>query len=669
MTGDRPVLWAEFPRPAQRMPSSTAGFVAGGHRDRTSGGSMDVGSSEVLAVMMATAVIAVGVALVVWFPGGPHTPSRRSTVVILLSAVGVLAAGLLAGRPAAVSVLVGSVVLDRSVRQSGPDDAPTAGPVLFAVLAAMLLRRGIVVAGLAVQGATLGSRREPQRAWSGAPARQRRRHDRHEARPARSRDGVDDGDVPRPRPAAMGDPAGDPVGSDLAAPVRQFPPGPAAARVEQCASKLDSRSGDARSPPRSSGPSPRDRERVVVGVGNSPWWSLRRGTTTGLRACRRRRWRMLPGGRRSPGPVPTFENAAVSGYLGPILADVASTDTQVSQGIRRTWEPDAPSTLTVWMFGGSTLFGSDRRDEHTIPSEFAKAASRSRTEPARREPRRPRGRALDGGAPPERCSRHRRHHRPTSSSSTVDSTISRPSTSSTCKDHAPARERFVGSLDTGSVLPGRPQGRRKPPVRRVRRCLRIDPSVRRSPSGRSPTTPSTNTGRQWKIPCRTSRTIPTGRGRVPAVTDRHVEPRSPVRAATAPVYRRMERRFRSRAARRRDRPIRGARFGWSGPSTGTTATRTNGAQAVVAETLLDQLWPRLRRLAGRRGDYVMLFLRHLARTLRDLVSPRVPHPTPRRAAARAHRRGDRSDRPVRRGGGPRDRVSIRLIRIPERQVR
>lgn len=48
-------------------------------------------------------------------------------------------------------------------------------------------------------------------------------------------------------------------------------------------------------------------------------------------------------------------------------------------GIRKTWHPDnAPEkgAKTVFCFGGSTLFGSGSRDDHTIPSQLSKMLNR-----------------------------------------------------------------------------------------------------------------------------------------------------------------------------------------------------------------------------------------------------------------------------------------------------
>jgi hypothetical protein len=56
--------------------------------------------------------------------------------------------------------------------------------------------------------------------------------------------------------------------------------------------------------------------------------------------------------------------------------DVQTRWLNVGAGVRRTWQPpacDCP-TVKIWMYGGSTTFGLNQRDEHTIASELAKVA-------------------------------------------------------------------------------------------------------------------------------------------------------------------------------------------------------------------------------------------------------------------------------------------------------
>lgn len=62
-------------------------------------------------------------------------------------------------------------------------------------------------------------------------------------------------------------------------------------------------------------------------------------------------------------------------YLGYRLDALSRRYTNVVDGARVSYEPTTPGdALTVWFFGGSALFGDGQRDEHTIPSEFARIA-------------------------------------------------------------------------------------------------------------------------------------------------------------------------------------------------------------------------------------------------------------------------------------------------------
>lgn len=62
-------------------------------------------------------------------------------------------------------------------------------------------------------------------------------------------------------------------------------------------------------------------------------------------------------------------------YLGYRLGTKASTYTNVADGVRASYQSTAPGTkLSVWFFGASALFGDGQRDDHTIPSEFARLA-------------------------------------------------------------------------------------------------------------------------------------------------------------------------------------------------------------------------------------------------------------------------------------------------------
>jgi lysophospholipase L1-like esterase len=68
-----------------------------------------------------------------------------------------------------------------------------------------------------------------------------------------------------------------------------------------------------------------------------------------------------------PGVVDTF--------LGYRMGNYSSTYTNVFDGIRKSYQSKAPGQkVSVWFFGASALFGSGQRDDHTIPSEFARLA-------------------------------------------------------------------------------------------------------------------------------------------------------------------------------------------------------------------------------------------------------------------------------------------------------
>lgn len=66
-------------------------------------------------------------------------------------------------------------------------------------------------------------------------------------------------------------------------------------------------------------------------------------------------------------------------YLGYFQEDVESPYVNISDGERATWSFDeqgaVSSSTTVWMFGGSTTFGTGQRDRHTIASELAKLSA------------------------------------------------------------------------------------------------------------------------------------------------------------------------------------------------------------------------------------------------------------------------------------------------------
>ena len=61
-------------------------------------------------------------------------------------------------------------------------------------------------------------------------------------------------------------------------------------------------------------------------------------------------------------------------FLGARLRDFRGEHVNVVDGRRASWTPPDPE-LTVWFFGGSTMFGIGQRDDHTIPSVVAQLAS------------------------------------------------------------------------------------------------------------------------------------------------------------------------------------------------------------------------------------------------------------------------------------------------------
>jgi hypothetical protein len=64
-------------------------------------------------------------------------------------------------------------------------------------------------------------------------------------------------------------------------------------------------------------------------------------------------------------------------YLGWRIHDVHARYVNVSGGVRRSYEPAGardPDAIEVLFLGGSAMFGAFQRDEHTIPSEFARLA-------------------------------------------------------------------------------------------------------------------------------------------------------------------------------------------------------------------------------------------------------------------------------------------------------
>ena len=67
--------------------------------------------------------------------------------------------------------------------------------------------------------------------------------------------------------------------------------------------------------------------------------------------------------------------ATVDPFLGYRLGEKTSTYTNVVDGVRTSYQSQAPGKkVSVWFFGASALFGDGQRDDHTIPSEFARLA-------------------------------------------------------------------------------------------------------------------------------------------------------------------------------------------------------------------------------------------------------------------------------------------------------
>jgi lysophospholipase L1-like esterase len=65
----------------------------------------------------------------------------------------------------------------------------------------------------------------------------------------------------------------------------------------------------------------------------------------------------------------------VDPFLGYRFADEASRYTNLVDGVRSSYQSQAPGTkVSVWFFGASALFGDGQRDDHTITSEFSRLA-------------------------------------------------------------------------------------------------------------------------------------------------------------------------------------------------------------------------------------------------------------------------------------------------------
>lgn len=66
-------------------------------------------------------------------------------------------------------------------------------------------------------------------------------------------------------------------------------------------------------------------------------------------------------------------------FIGPREAPVRGRYINSADGIRASYLPvgaDDDDALTIWFFGGSTLWGEGQRDEYTIPSQVARLAER-----------------------------------------------------------------------------------------------------------------------------------------------------------------------------------------------------------------------------------------------------------------------------------------------------
>jgi len=62
-------------------------------------------------------------------------------------------------------------------------------------------------------------------------------------------------------------------------------------------------------------------------------------------------------------------------FLGYRFGNKTSTYTNIVDGVRTSYQSQAPGKkVSAWFFGASALFGDGQRDDHTIPSEFARLA-------------------------------------------------------------------------------------------------------------------------------------------------------------------------------------------------------------------------------------------------------------------------------------------------------
>jgi hypothetical protein len=72
-----------------------------------------------------------------------------------------------------------------------------------------------------------------------------------------------------------------------------------------------------------------------------------------------------------------IQHSSYDPYLSFKLIDYDGRYVNVHDGVRKSYEPanaNAPGAITVGFFGASAAFGAYQRDEHTIPSEFARLA-------------------------------------------------------------------------------------------------------------------------------------------------------------------------------------------------------------------------------------------------------------------------------------------------------
>lgn len=73
----------------------------------------------------------------------------------------------------------------------------------------------------------------------------------------------------------------------------------------------------------------------------------------------------------------TWDHKQYDPYLGWKMPDFNGRYVHVANRVRRSWEPPGAASskaVTVYFFGGSTMWGTFQRDDHTIPSEVAKLA-------------------------------------------------------------------------------------------------------------------------------------------------------------------------------------------------------------------------------------------------------------------------------------------------------